>query len=174
MKNSTLKPILITIAFLATFGAGFALSKIVSTTPEAPAMKKVTGIGGIFFKCKDPKKMKEWYSRNLGLQTDAYGTTFEWRTGADSTKKGFTQWSPFKETTKYFAPSTKDFMINYRVENLLALVEQLKSDSVTILDTIESFDYGKFVHILDIEGNKIELWEPVDTEYSKIVGGVTK
>jgi predicted enzyme related to lactoylglutathione lyase len=174
MKNRTLKPILITIAFLATFGAGFALSKMVSTPPETLTMKKVTGIGGVFFKCKDPKKVKEWYARNLGLQTDQYGTTFEWRTGADSTKKGYTQWSPFKETTKYFEPSTKDFMINYRVDNLQALVELLKADSVTILDTIESYEYGKFIHILDIEGNKIELWQPDDIEYSKIVGGVTK
>jgi predicted enzyme related to lactoylglutathione lyase len=174
MNIRILKPILITIAFLATFGAGFALSKMVSPSPEVPTMKKVTGIGGIFFKSKDPKKLKEWYSKNLGLQTDKYGTTFEWRTGADSTKKGYTQWSPFKETTKYFEPSTKDFMINYRVDNLQALVELLKADSVTVLDTIESFEYGKFVHILDIEGNKIELWEPIDTVYSKIVGGVTK
>lgn len=174
MKNRTLKPILLTIAFLAAFGAGFAFSKIVSDTPGTLTMKKVTGIGGIFFKCKDPKKVKEWYSKNLGLQTDAYGTTFEWRTGADSTKKGFTQWSPFKESTKYFEPSTKDFMINYRVENLQALVVLLKADSVTILDTIESYEYGKFVHILDIEGNKIELWQPNDIEYGKIAGGVTK
>jgi predicted enzyme related to lactoylglutathione lyase len=174
MKNRTMKPILITIAFLATFGAGFALSKMVSAPPETVTMKKVTGIGGVFFKCKDPKKVKEWYSRNLGLQTDQYGTTFEWRTGADSTKKGYTQWSPFKESTKYFEPSTKDFMINYRVENLQALVELLRADSVTILDTIESYEYGKFIHILDIEGNKIELWQPNDIEYSKIVGGVTK
>ena len=174
MKIRPMKPLLITIAFLATFGAGFALSKMVSAPPETLTIKKVTGIGGVFFKCKDPKKVKEWYARNLGLQTDKYGTTFEWRTGADSTKKGYTQWSPFKETTKYFEPSTKDFMINYRVDNLQALVELLKADSVTILDTIESYEYGKFIHILDIEGNKIELWQPNDIEYSKIVGGVTK
>jgi len=174
MKNKMMKPTLITIAFLATFGAGFAFSKMVPTLPETPVMKKVTGIGGIFFKCRNPQKLKEWYSKNLGLQMDKYGTTFEWRTGADSTKKGYTQWSAFKETTKYFEPSTKDFMINYRVDNLQALVELLKADSVTILDTIESVEYGKFVHILDIEGNKIELWEPIDTEFSKIVGGVTK
>lgn len=137
-------------------------------------MKKVTGIGGIFFKCKDPAKMKEWYSKNLGLQTDAYGTSFEWRQGADPDKKGFTQWSPFQETTKYFDPSAKDFMINYRVENIEALVEELKNDSVTVMDEIETFEYGKFVHILDIEGNKIELWEPNDIEYDKIVEGRTK
>jgi predicted enzyme related to lactoylglutathione lyase len=125
-------------------------------------MKKVTGIGGIFFKCKDPNKMKEWYKTHLGLDAGPYGASFAWRQDEDPTKKGTTQWSPFAETTKYFEPSTKDFMINYRVENLEALVEQLKNEGVTIVDKIESYDYGKFVHIVDMEGNKIELWEPVD------------
>ncbi len=137
-------------------------------------LKRVTGIGGIFFKCKDPNRIKEWYKTHLGLETDQYGTTFEWRQGSDPAKKGFTQWSPFTESTKYFEPSTKEFMINYRVENLEALVEQLKKEGVTITDNIESFEYGKFVHILDIEGNKIELWEPNDSEYDKIVDGRTK
>ena len=137
-------------------------------------MKKVTGIGGIFFKCKDPRKMKDWYSSNLGLKTDEWGTNFEWRQADDPVKKGFTQWSPFPETTKYIEPSTKDFMINYRVENIESLVEELKKEGVTVLDDIESFEYGKFVHILDIEGNKIELWEPDDIEYDKIVVGRTK
>jgi predicted enzyme related to lactoylglutathione lyase len=100
--------------------------------------------------------------------TNEYGAVFEWRQGADSTQKGFSQWSPFKETTKYFDPSTKDFMINYRVENLEALVEQLKKDGVTVTDKIEAVEYGKFVHIMDIEGNKIELWEPNDAEFDKL------
>ncbi|MES1214193.1 MAG: VOC family protein [Bacteroidota bacterium] len=125
-------------------------------------MKKVTGIGGVFFKCKDPNKMKEWYNTHLGLGAGAYGATFEWREDADPEKKGSTTWNPFSETTKYFEPSAKDFMINYRVENLEALVEELKKEGVTIVDTIESYDYGKFVHILDMEGNKIQLWEPKD------------
>jgi predicted enzyme related to lactoylglutathione lyase len=123
-------------------------------------MKKVTGIGGIFFKCKDAGKMKEWYKTHLGLDAGQYGANFEWREDADPTKKGSTVWSPFAETTKYFEPSTKDFMINYRVENLEALVEQLKNEGVTIVDKIEASDYGKFVHIIDVEGNKVELWEP--------------
>ncbi|WP_435354933.1 VOC family protein [Emticicia sp. SJ17W-69] len=125
-------------------------------------MKKVTGIGGIFFKCKDPNKMNEWYKTHLGLETNQYGANFEWREAEDPSKQGSTQWSPFAETTNYFEPSSKDFMINYRVDNLEALVEQLKSGGVTILDKIETFDYGKFVHIIDLEGNKIELWEPID------------
>ena len=137
-------------------------------------MKKVTGIGGIFFKCKDPDKMKEWYKKHLGLATDQYGTSFEWRQGDDASKKGFTQWSPFSDTAKYFQPSEKEFMINYRVADLEALVAELRDEGVTIVDNIETFEYGKFVHILDEEGNKIELWEPVDEEYDKIVDGRTK
>jgi predicted enzyme related to lactoylglutathione lyase len=131
-------------------------------------MKKATGIGGIFFKCKDPDKMREWYQKHLGLNTNQYGAVFEWYQGADSTKKGFTTWSPFPETTKYMEPSAKDFMINYRVENIEELVLQLEKEGVTITDKIETYDYGKFVHIIDAEGNKIELWEPNDIEYEKL------
>ena len=123
-------------------------------------MKKVTGIGGIFFKCQDANKMRAWYKTHLGIDANEYGATFEWRDAADASKPGATQWSPFPNNTKYFEPSTKDFMINYRVENLEALVAELRKEGVTILDDIQSYDYGKFVHIMDIEGNKIELWEP--------------
>ena len=132
------------------------------------SLKRVTGIGGIFFKSKDPKKMKEWYKAHLGLNTDQYGAVFEWKQAVDSTKKGFTQWSPFKETTKYFQPSEKDFMINYRVADLEGLLVELKKNGVTITDKVETAEYGKFVHIMDIEGNKIELWEPNDVEYEKM------
>ena len=131
-------------------------------------MKKVTGIGGIFFKCKDPEKMKEWYKTHLGFDTGPYGTSFEWRQGDDPAKIGSTQWSPFAETTKYFEPSAKDFMINYRVDDLVALVDQLKKEGVTVTDSIQSVEYGKFVHILDVEGNKVELWEPNDIEFEKL------
>lgn len=152
-----------------SFLSGFAFKTLlIKQTNQTPEMKKVTGIGGIFFKCKDPGKMREWYKAHLGLNTNQYGAVFEWRQGADSTQKGFTQWSPFKETTKYFEPSTKDFMINYRVENLEALVDQLKKENVTITDSIQTVEYGKFVHILDIEQNKIELWEPNDIEFDKL------
>lgn len=123
-------------------------------------MKKVTGIGGIFFKCKDPNKVKEWYNTHLGLNTGPYGASFEWYEDAAGKKKGLTQWNVNSETAKLYEPSTKDFMINYRVENLEALVAELKKNGVTVLDDIATYDYGKFVHILDIEGNKIQLWEP--------------
>ena len=170
MQKTIILPILATM-----FGLGFATSTIISHhKKDTSIMKRVTGIGGIFFKCQDPDNVKAWYKTHLGLNTDQWGTTFEWHQGADSTKKGYTQWSPFKDKTTYFEPSVKDFMINYRVENLEMLVDALREEGVTILDQIEAFEYGKFVHILDIEGNKIELWEPNDEEYDKIVGGRTK
>ncbi len=137
-------------------------------------MKKVTGIGGIFFKCKDPEKIKEWYKIHLGLNTDKYGTSFESRQSDKPNLKEFLQWSPFPDSTEYFRPSEKEFMINYRVEDLENLVSELRNSGVTILDEIETYEYGKFIHIMDIEGNKIELWEPNDSEYEKIADGKTK
>lgn len=125
-------------------------------------MKRVTGVGGIFFKSKDPKQTKDWYAKHLGLTIDNYGGSFEWRDAENPEKKGSTIWSPFKEDTTYFAPSPNEFMINYRVENLEALVESLKKEGVTICDDIATYEYGKFVHIMDNEGRKIELWEPAD------------
>jgi len=156
---------LVIIAIAVSFCFGFTVKTIlVKHSNDNQTMKRVTGIGGVFFKCKDPGKMREWYKTHLGLKTDQYGATFEWRQADDPAKKGQTQWSPFSEKTKYFEPSTKDFMINYRVENLVTLVEELKKEGVTITDTLQSFDYGKFIHIMDIEGNKIELWDPVDVK----------
>lgn len=136
--------------------------------------KRVTSIGGVFFKSENPEKLKEWYSRHLGLGIDAYGTNFIWRHADAKNRKGFTQWSPFKSSTDYFEPSEKGFMINYRVQNIDRLVQQLKEEGITVLDEIEQFEYGKFVHIMDMEGHKIELWEPNDEEYEKLLDGVTK
>jgi predicted enzyme related to lactoylglutathione lyase len=154
------KIVLVTVVVVASFLSGFTVKEIISHNKYK--MKKVTGIGGVFFKCKNPKAINEWYKLHLGFDTTPYGTSFEWREADDSTKKGLTQWNPFPDDTKYFAPSNKDFMINYRVANLEQLVEELKREHVTVVDKIESFDYGKFVHILDPEGNKIQLWEPKD------------
>ena len=149
------------LALATSFGFGFAFNAVwTRTTQKQIKMKRVTGIGGIFFKCNDPAKTKEWYKTHLGFDVTQYGVKFDWRQEEDSTKKGYTVWSPFSDKTKYFEPSTKDFMINYRVENIEALVEELKKEGVTVLDKIEAYEYGKFVHILDLEGNKIELFEP--------------
>ena len=136
-------------------------------------MKKVTGVGGIFFKTKDPEKMKEWYNKNLGLVTNEYGSVFEFRESDRPENKAYSVWSPFKDDTDYFQPSEKEFMINYRVENIEALVEELQKSGVTICDEIETYEYGKFVHILDPENNKIELWEPVDSVFQGMYDGKT-
>ena len=171
------KAILITTAFATTFALGFAFNNLITKkSADTILVKRVTGIGGIFFKCKNPKQIREWYQTHLGLITNDYGAVFEWRQANDSSKKGYSQWSPFSEKTKYFAPSTKDFMINYRVDNLEALIEQLVKEGVTVTDSIQKVEYGKFVHIMDIEGNKIELWEPNDIEYEKLgkqMGSIT-
>lgn len=119
-------------------------------------MKKVTGIGGIFFKCKDPQAIKEWYKTHLGLNVNDYGATFE----PEEDSKGSLSWSPFPESTTYFQPSEHSFMINYIVDDLEQLVQELKQADVEILDEISTYEYGKFIHILDPEGRKIELWEP--------------
>ncbi|CAN5558647.1 VOC family protein [soil metagenome] len=136
--------------------------------------KRVTALGGIFFKCRNPELMREWYSKHLGINTDQYGTSFEWRESDNPEEKGYTAWCPFKSDTKYFDPSPKEFMINYRVENLEELLNLLKSENVHVVDEIENFEYGKFVHIMDPEGNKIELWEAKDLEYEKMLNVVTK
>lgn len=130
-------------------------------------MKKVTGIGGVFFKSKDPKKISEWYGENLGLVINPYGSVFEFRQGAEPEKKGYTVWSPFKEDTDYFAPSEEEFMVNYRVADLSALLEELRSNGVDVVGEIQEFDYGKFAHIMDPDGRKIELWEPIDEVFTK-------
>ena len=128
-----------------------------STNDTTP---KVTGIGGIFFFSDNPKETNEWYSKNLGLETNEYGSTFEFRNANKPDEINSLQWSPFKKGSEYFAPSKKEFMINYRVQNIEGLLKKLEENGVTIVDKIETFDYGKFVHIMDPEGNKIELWEP--------------
>ena len=136
-------------------------------------MKKVTGIGGIFFKSSDPEKIKKWYNKNLGLVIDDYGSPFEFRDANNPEKINYLQWSPFKKDTSYFLPSKKDFMINYRVADLEALVRELKKEGVTICDQIETYDYGKFIHIMDPDGNKIELWEPIDQVFTDSLKGKT-
>ncbi len=125
---------------------------------------KVTGIGGVFFLSENTDSLKKWYSENLGFSTDEYGSTFPSRNMTHPDEVNYLQWSPFKKDTDYFEPSKREFMINYRVQNLEGLLTKLQENGVTILDEIASYSYGKFVHIMDLEGNKIELWEPIDDE----------
>lgn len=141
---------------------------------ESDKTPKVTGIGGIFFFSENPEETREWYAKHLGLAVNEYGSSFEFRNANRPNEINYLQWSPFKSGSAYFAPSDKPFMVNYRVQNIEGLVAQLKAEGVTVLDEIESFDYGKFVHILDHEGNKIELWEPVDSVFTAMGGETTK
>jgi phosphoglycerate dehydrogenase-like enzyme/predicted enzyme related to lactoylglutathione lyase len=126
-------------------------------------LKRVTGIGGLFFKTDNPKALKDWYKTHLGFNTDDWGCTFWWKD--KNGKDASTQWSPFKSDTNYFSPSKKDYMFNYRVENLEQLLIKLKEENVSIVGEIETYEYGKFCWILDSDGNKIELWEPIDSSF---------
>ena len=135
-------------------------------------MKRVTGIGGIFFKTPDPKKTRVWYSKHLGFDTDDYGTSFEWKNNAKTT--GFTAWSTFGEGSNYFGEGGQAFMINYRVADLEALIKVLKEEGVQVVKEIETYEYGKFAHILDCDGLRLELWEPCDEEFDKLISARTK
>ena len=119
--------------------------------------KRVTGIGGIFFKCEDRKGMMEWYDKHLGIPSESWGGQFEWRDKNDPDKVCVTAWSPFDAKSDYFGPSEKEYMFNYRVENLVELLEELKKEGVEVIDKIEEFQYGKFGWIMDPEDRKIEL-----------------
>lgn len=128
-----------------------------NTTP------KVTGIGGIFFYSDNLAATKEWYTKHLGIEINNWGSaSFESRNINKPEEINSLQWCPFKKESDHFDPSKKEFMINYRVQNIEGLVSRLKEHGVTILDDIASYDYGKFIHIMDEEGNKIELWEPAE------------
>jgi len=138
-------------------------AKYLGEQQEIEIPRRVTGIGGIFFKSNDPTALREWYGKHLGLNVDQWGCTFWWKDlqGNDCS----TQWSPFAADTAYFSPSEKPFMQNFRVHDLDGLFEKLKAEGVTIVGTPEAYDYGKFGWILDPEGNKIELWEPIDSAF---------
>ncbi len=156
-----MKTTVIAVVFVAGFGAGAWAAGHIQQAPSLPA-ERVTGIGGVFFKAKDPKALRIWYQEKLGLaiQDGASFGLFLWRERQDPSREGTTVWGLFPETTKYFAPSQAPFMINYRVRNLEALLTQLRSAGVTVDGKVVEDFNGKFAWIVDPEGNKIELWEP--------------
>lgn len=149
-------------------------SSLLSRQVVRDTTPRVTGIGGIFFKTENPSELKAWYGENLGLAISEYGSSFEFRNANRPEEINYLEWSPFSSKTNYFEPSKKEFMINYRVQNIEGLVRKLRENHVIIVDEIESFDYGKFVHIMDPFGNKIELWEPVDSVFTQMGGHTTK
>jgi predicted enzyme related to lactoylglutathione lyase len=134
--------------------------------------KQVIGIGGIFFKSKNPKKTKAWYARHLGFNVDPYGACFEWRRTNKTKEKGWTVWSPMGNTD-YMKPSRKEFMINLIVEDLDGTLNQLKKEGIRHVGEIQEFDYGRFAHIMDPDGIKIELWQPAHRVFAKMVKGKT-
>lgn len=128
--------------------------------PESP-MKRVTGIGGIFFQARDPAALRAWYRRHLGIDVQDWGgTAFSWADEAGNAVKGTTVWSIGAVGNEYYAPSAAPFMINYRVENLPALLQALREEGCTVLEKMDDSEFGKFGWVIDPEGNKVELWEP--------------
>lgn len=122
-------------------------------------MKRVTGIGGIFFQSADPKALAGWYKAHLGLDvTDWGGALFHW--GGEGSPPGVTVWSPFAKDTDYMRPGTASFMVNFRVDDLDALLAVLRAEGCNVLDNTERSEQGKFGWVIDPEGNKVELWEP--------------
>jgi len=166
-----MKKITLIALLLVAFSLGYGFNALTHQTVSGP---RVTGIGGIFFKAQNPATLRAWYEKNLGMHMVQGSTNFAWYQGADSTKKGITLWTPFKETTKYFQPSDKQFMIDYRVEQLDALLIKLKASGILPVDSVQRVSYGSFVHLMDPEGNKIELWEPNDAEVARMSTVTTK
>jgi catechol 2,3-dioxygenase-like lactoylglutathione lyase family enzyme len=124
-------------------------------------MKRVTGIGGIFFKSRDPENLSTWYEKHLGMKSRFPAPVqFDWRDEKNPSRRGYTVWAPFPADTRYFEPSQAGFMVNFRVENLDALLETLRLEGVLIDPKRENSAYGRFAWIMDPEGNRIELWEP--------------
>ena len=133
-------------------------------------MARVVGVGGVFFKCDDPQKQRQWYQEHLGLNTDAYGTNFVSRLESNPEIRSYLQWSPFQKDSSYFPGQ---MMVNYRVDNLEELLLELAASGITIVGEVQKEEYGLFAHVSDPEGNLIELWEPYEDEYDKIVEGRT-
>ncbi len=186
MSNTSrkMKRIIASICLISVLSGCHTISKVSDNSADLNQSGKsivvndttpgVTGIGGIFFYSENPQKTKEWYGQNLGIVTDQYGSVFESRNANKPEEINYLVWSPFKKGNEYFKPSSKEFMINYRVRNIEGLVDKLRKNGVQVLDSISTYDYGKFVHILDNEGTKIELWEPVDSELTKLGGKTNK
>lgn len=164
---------LLSITLLISCGEDSAKVEKPADNAGLDTIPRVTGIGGIFFESSDPEMMNEWYGNNLGMAMDDYGSPFEFRNANDPDQKNYLRWSVFPENSGY-VPNGKQFMINYRVNNLIGLVKKLEANGVVVLDSIETYPYGKFVHILDPDSNKIELWEPVDDYFTQMGGETTK
>lgn len=139
-----------------------------STTDLEEEKPRVKGLGGFFFKSEDPEKLRDWYRDNLGIEGGEQGTSFEWRKVGNPNEPGFTVWHAFGKSDDYFDIGTQEYMINYRVNDLNGLLKELRAKKVTVVGEPEIFEYGTFAWILDLEGRKIELWQPDDKVYDRI------
>ena len=160
MKNSSTLALSIGAVM---FAAGLSLAGWAEATVSGEAPKgQVTGIGGIFIKAKEPAKLGAWYREHLGIVSGPGGKIFLWRDHDAPDTEGQTVWSLFPQTTDYFGRADQQVMINYRVDDLDALLARLKSEGVEQAGKTQTFDYGKFAWVIDGEGNRVELWQPID------------
>ena len=124
-------------------------------------MKRVTGVGGIFMKSANPKAMRDWYQRHLGIDVQDWGgAAFTWKGPQNPDGVGTTVWNIFDASSNYFDPSRSPFMVNYRVADLVALIAALRAEGCNVGEKVDESEYGKFGWVFDPDGNKIELWEP--------------
>ena len=130
---------------------------------------RIIGIGGVFWKTKNTDQTKDWYTKNLGLKTNQWGASFVNRKVSDPQEYAFLQWSLFGNDSDYFGDKGQQFMINYRVENIEGIVADFKEKGFTVCKEIESYEYGKFVHVEDIDGLRMELWEPIDKVFDEML-----
>lgn len=148
--------------------------KVLIKTEPQDTLPRVTGIGGIFFKGNNPDSLNNWYSQQLGINVSEHGAPFEFRNGNNPDEVNYLIWAVHDSSTSYMDPSEAPFMINYRVQHIEKLVDRLAKNGTKIIDTIADYPYGKFVHVLDPEGNILELWEPIDSVLTAIGGETTK
>jgi predicted enzyme related to lactoylglutathione lyase len=157
------KHVFLIVAIASAFTLGWTLRPV----PERNKTPRITGIGGVFFQCNEPAKLKEWYAKHFGLKIDQYGAVFEFRNTDAPEEINYLSWSPFGKKSTYFKPGNKNFMVNYRVEGLWQLLKELRASGTTIMDS-SSYDYGDFAHVLDPDSTLIELWEPRDSVFTRL------
>lgn len=148
------------LGLLVCFAGGALSGAAVAKLAQNPEEVAVTGIGGVFFRVQDPERFSAWYQEHLGIEAGQWGATFLWREHENPEVEGRTVWAPFPRDTDYFGPGSQAFMINFRVKNLPQLLDRLEAAGVQQADTMETYPYGRFAWIVDVEGNRVELWEP--------------
>ena len=154
----------VTISLIGAFAVGTLVGAhlpTLSAQTTDDTERFVTGIGGVFFRTDDPESTRTWYREHLGIEGEGPGVSYYWREQDNPERVGFTVWSVFPEDTEYFGESSQDFMVNYRVRDLDLLLERLENAGIEQVKELEEYSYGRFAWVEDVDGNRIELWEPV-------------